>query len=182
MIAKVSAYGQRRRLTVMSNGHVPEKRIMIFWPSRFALQFLGDGGESLPTRPRKPHLGLLHAAAVSAHHLDEPLARRVLPHWHPRARRSPRLHGLPVSAWPGSDPRQQFDNQGAHCRPLIIVCRANRCNCQVDCIQPAPPDAFEPAGRFHSYGWKVKGKLAIGKTPETFRAAYERGGWRVVAA
>ena len=36
------------------------------------------------------------------------------------------------------------------------------------------PDAFEPAGRFHSYGWKVKGKLAAGKTPETFRAAYER--------
>ena len=44
------------------------------------------------------------------------------------------------------------------------------------------PDAFEPAGRFHSYGWKVKGKLAAGKTPKTFRTAYERAGWRVVAA
>ena len=43
------------------------------------------------------------------------------------------------------------------------------------------PDAFEPTGRRHSYGWKVKGKLATGKTPETFRAAYERAGWRVVS-
>ena len=42
--------------------------------------------------------------------------------------------------------------------------------------------AYKPAGRFHSYGWKVKGKLAAGKTPETFRTAYERAGWCVVAA
>ena len=44
------------------------------------------------------------------------------------------------------------------------------------------PDAFEPTGRRHSYGWKVKGRLAAGKTPETFRAAYERACWRVVSA
>ena len=27
------------------------------------------------------------------------------------------------------------------------------------------PDAFEPAGRFHSYGWKVKGKLVLTTGP-----------------
>ena len=42
------------------------------------------------------------------------------------------------------------------------------------------PDAYEPGGRLHSYGWKRKGKLAAGKTVETFRQAYERAGWRIV--
>lgn len=44
------------------------------------------------------------------------------------------------------------------------------------------PDAFNSTGRRQSYGWKVKGRLAKTATPETFRAAYERAGWRVVAA
>lgn len=43
------------------------------------------------------------------------------------------------------------------------------------------PDAFNPSGRRHSFGWKVKGRLAATATPETFRAAYERSGWRVVS-
>jgi len=44
------------------------------------------------------------------------------------------------------------------------------------------PDAFNPNDRRHSYGWKVKGRLGATATPETFRAAYERAGWRVVPA
>ncbi len=43
-------------------------------------------------------------------------------------------------------------------------------------------DAFTPEPRFHSYGWKLWGRLAADKTPETFRAAHEWAGWRVVSA
>src|SRR5437016_10851712 len=42
------------------------------------------------------------------------------------------------------------------------------------------PDQYEPNGRLHSYGWKVKGKLAAGKTAESFEAAYCKAGWVVV--
>ena len=36
------------------------------------------------------------------------------------------------------------------------------------------PDHYDPQGRHHSYGWKVKGQLKAGVTPEDWRAIYER--------
>jgi hypothetical protein len=42
------------------------------------------------------------------------------------------------------------------------------------------PDRYDPAGRRHSYGWKVKGKLRPTATLNAVREAYERAGWRAV--
>jgi len=37
---------------------------------------------------------------------------------------------------------------------------------------------FKSDGRKHSYGWTVKAKVKADVTPERFRAAYERAGYR----
>lgn len=41
------------------------------------------------------------------------------------------------------------------------------------------PDALNPEGRRHSYGWKVRGKLKDHLTPDDFPRIYREIGWTV---
>jgi hypothetical protein len=41
------------------------------------------------------------------------------------------------------------------------------------------PDRYDPEGRYHSWGWQVRGKLKAGVTVEQWIEAYTRLGWTV---
>ena len=40
------------------------------------------------------------------------------------------------------------------------------------------PDSYEPKGRFHSYGWVIKGKIEAGLTTEDWEQIYLDAGYQ----